>query len=115
MPASGLIMRSDLGVSSWQVGSINLDAHSYIFTSQDRTLYVFFCLAEDRQPQDGPASTRQRMTQARRLDAVWAGRRNRGQQVLEIVLAGPADSAEAHADISQMLAQALRPAAAPDK
>jgi len=110
LPASGLILRTDLGVSSWQVGSLTLDAHSYIFSTQDNRLrYVFFCLAEDRQPGDGPASTRQRLTQARRLDAVLHGRRNRGQQVLEIVLSGPPGPTAARDAISAMLTDTLRP------
>jgi exosortase len=114
LPAAGLTMRSDLGISTWRVGDLTLDAHSYIFDATGRSLFVFFCLAEDRRPGDGPASTFQDMTESRRLDAVFAGRRNRGQQVLEITLTGPADVDEAHDAMARLLAQSLHPVPAAD-
>jgi exosortase/archaeosortase family protein len=111
LPASGMTKLADLGVSPWQIGDVILDAHSYIFGVPGRVLDVFYCLAEDRRPGEGPASTRRRMTWVSRLEGVWAGRRNRGQQVLEMVVAGPADAGAARAETVRMLSEIIRPAA----
>jgi exosortase len=109
LPAGGIGMQSDLGVGSLPVRGVDLAMHSYIFLQHGRPLYVFYTLAEDR-PANEPASTRHSMTFSNRLEEVWTGRRNQGQQVLEISVQGPADAAEARAATIQMLGQLIRPA-----
>jgi len=114
LPASGMTQLADLGVAPWHIGDVTLDAHSYLFGVPGRVLYVFYCLAEDRQPGEAdPASTAQLMTWASRLEGVWAGRRNRGQQVLELVVTGPPDAGAAQAATARMLSEIIRPAFRP--
>jgi hypothetical protein len=55
---------------------------------------VFYCLWSDRTAQQEPA-LREDGSQASRLQAVWAGKRHLGQQVLEVVLQGPESNEEA--------------------
>ena len=112
LPASGMSLQADLGVAPLPVLGLDLPTHAYIFSLGERTLYVFYCLAEDRQTGDGPASTRRSLKSYQRLDGVWAGRRNRGQQVLEVVVAGPENEDEARAATIRMLSGAIRPAPA---
>ena len=110
LPAAGLTQLADTGVYPWRVGDITLDAHTYTFGAPGRIFYVFYCLAEDREPGAGLASTRQRMTTGSRLEAVWAGRRNRGQQVLEMVVAGPPDAEAGREAMARTLSKIVCPA-----
>ena len=108
LPASGAVLRSDLGLRRLQISKIDLVAHAYIFGIRDREMYVFYCLWEDQPPDDAPQSTRVRMTTASRLEAVWKGRRNLGQQVLEVAVAGPRDADEAEAEVVRLLGGVIR-------
>ena len=108
LPASGAVMLSDLGLRPLRAAKTDLVTHAYLFGIRERQMYVFYCLWED-QPTDGtPPSTRVRMTAASRLDAVWKGRRNLGQQVLEVAVAGPQDADEAEAEVTRLLSGLIR-------
>lgn len=108
LPASGMTMRSDLGVSSLQVLGLDLPTHSYVFTMRGHPVHVFYCLWEDRPDDEGPASTRRRMTSTSRLQGVWTGRRNMGQQVLEVAVSGPEDDEEARAAAVRLLGETIQ-------
>ena len=108
LPASGAVLRSDLGLRRLQVAKMDLVTHAYIFGIREREMYVFYCLWEDQPADDAPQSTRVRMTVASRLEAVWKGRRNLGQQVLEVAVAGPKDAAEAEAEVVRLLGGVIR-------
>ena len=97
LAAAGLVLRDDLGVKNMRVAGLDLPMHSYVFTVGNTPLYVFFCLWQDLPLEDGPESTRQAMTMQSRLRDALRGRRNTGQQQLEIALAGAANPAEAEA------------------
>lgn len=108
LPASGSVLLADLGLRRVQAAHLELMTHAYIFGIRDRPFYVFYCLWEDGPADEAPQSTRVRMTTASRLAAVWKGRRNLGQQVLEVAVAGPRDAAEAEAEVTRMLAGVIR-------
>ena len=110
LPASGAVLLSDLGLRRLQISKIDLVTHAYIFGIRERQMYVFYCLWEDQPPDGAPPSTRVRMTTATRLEAVWQGRRNLGQQVLEVAVAGPKDADEAEAEIVRLLGGVIRKA-----
>ena len=103
LPASGAVLLSDLGLRRLQISKIDLVTHAYIFGIRERQMYVFYGLWEDQPSDDAPQSTRVRMTAASRLEDVWKGRRNLGQQMLEVAVAGPRDADEAEAEIVRLL------------
>ena len=102
------MLRTDLGVETMRVAGFDLPMHSYVFAVRDTPLYVFYCLWQDLPPDDGPQSTLQYMTMRTRLRDVFSGRRNTGQQVLEVALAGVAGPAEAEAATVRALEGLIR-------
>jgi exosortase len=107
LPASGTRMTADLGLRPLKVKGIELPMRAYIFSLREQPLYVFYCLWE--QAPDGSApSSFQSMTVARRLDAVRAGRRNEGQQVLELAVSNVSGPEEAEAAVTRLLEQSLQ-------
>ena len=113
LPASGMTLREDLGVSPLQVLGLDLPTHSYVFTARGHPVHVFYCLWEDRSDDDGPASTRRRMTSTGRLNGLWTGQRNQGQQVLEVAVAGPEDHEEARSATLRLLNGVIRISSSP--
>ena len=108
LPASGAALLSDLGLRRVPAGKIDLVTHAYVFGIRERPFYVFYCLWEAGPSDDAPQSTVIDMTAGRRLAAVWKGRRNLGQQVLEVAVAGPRDAAAAEAEVARLLAGVIR-------
>jgi exosortase len=107
LPASGATMKAELGLRPVKIKGIELPMRAYIFSSGGRPLYVFYCLWEQAPDRSAPASA-QSMTVTRRLDAVWAGRRNEGQQVLELAVSNVSGPKEAEAAVARLLEQSLR-------
>jgi hypothetical protein len=107
LAASGMVLRQDLGVKTMRVSGIDLPMHSYVFAVGNTPLYVFFCLWQDLPLDDGPESTRQAMTMQSRLRDAIRGRRNTGQQQLEIALAGASGPADAEAAALQLMADSI--------
>ena len=101
-------MNSDLGVKPMRIQGIELPMHAYIFRTRDRVLYVFYCLWEQGNPDESPASTAQDLTVTKRLEAVRAGRRNAGQQVIEVVVSNVAGPAEAEAAVTKFLEKSIQ-------
>jgi exosortase len=97
LAANGAVLKTDLGVKTMRVAGFDLPMHGYIFAVGNTPLFVFYCLWEDQAAHDGPKSTRQNLTSSSRLRGVLEGRRNTGQQVIEVAVAGvrTADAAEA--------------------
>ena len=88
LPAAGLNFQAQLEPVSLTVRpGFDLTFDRYVFTIDDRKLYVFFSQMEDLQS-GGPASLRG--TSLARLDAALAGSRNYGQINFEVAIAGPA-------------------------
>ncbi|MEA3186575.1 MAG: hypothetical protein QOD99_405 [Chthoniobacter sp.] len=108
LPAAGAILLSDLGLKTLRVFKIELLTHVYIFSSDERLLYVFYCLWEEQPETGAPQSTRVVLTVADRLRAIIAGRRNLGQQVLEVAVRGPQDINAAEAETVRMLGEIIR-------
>jgi hypothetical protein len=108
LAANGAVLRRDLGVKPMRVGGLDLPMHGYIFNVGETPLYVFFCLWQDLPPDDGPQSTRQDMTMQTRLRDVMKGRRNTGQQVIEVAVAGLRGPEEAEAATAQLLQGIIR-------
>lgn len=95
-PASGAKLVDDFGTVPVTADGIGLTFTHQTFQSGSHLLQVFFCLWSDRTSTVEKA-LREDISQASRIDAVLAGRRHLGQQVLEIVLEGPENREEAQA------------------
>ncbi len=109
LAANGAVLHTDLGVKTMRIAGFDLPMHSYIFAVRETPLYVFYCLWEDQAAHDGPKSTRESMTSSKKLRAVLDGRRNTGQQVLEVALAGVRGPADAEATTVRLLEELIRP------
>lgn len=107
LPASGTTMKADLGLRPLKIKGIELPMRAYIFSLRDQPLYVFYCLWEQAPDASAPASF-QSMTVARRLEAVRAGRRNEGQQVLELAISNVRSPEEAEAAVTRLLEESLQ-------
>jgi exosortase len=87
-PAAGARLADDFGRVTLDANGVQLNFRHLSFESGSKLLHVFYCLWSDRislheEPRlkDG--------SQASRIQAVMEGKRNLGQRVFEIVVAGP--------------------------
>lgn len=107
LPGIGLQLTEDLGIRLLPVADLKLPFRQYVFDQQGRQIHVFYCIWEDRATpsvqallEDGSLGSR--------LQAVLAGRRHSGQQVLQLALSGPASSEDALATVSKSLGSLVR-------
>lgn len=105
-PASGAELVGKYGYISVNAGGLDLPFKYQTFQSGSHLLHVFYCLWSDCSspnqesiPEDGSWKSR--------LQAVLAGRRNLGQQVLEVVLVGPEDNSTAISQFKRQLPQLI--------
>jgi exosortase len=91
-PAAGAQLVGDFGRVTMDPNGVAMTFRHQSFESGNRLLHVFYCLWSDRISAHEEA-TAEDGSQASRIRAALAGKRNLGQQVLEIVIQGP-DSAE---------------------
>ncbi len=109
LPASGAVMTADLGPRPLRIKGIDLPAHAYTFRARDQVLYVYYCLWEQRPDADGVQSAAQDLTVARRLDDIRKGRRNAGQQAIEVAVSDVAGPEQAEAAVKQFLEKSIQP------
>lgn len=107
LPANGRTMRAELAPQIVPVGELQIPFRTYIFEDNGRPLYVFFCLWEVANRDTRQAGWRQDYTTASRLQRVWMGQRNLGQQSLEVILSGPDSPEEAAALFRRQMAALL--------
>ena len=108
LAASGATVSEDLGVKVMRFQGVSLPMHAYIFKTRKGYKHVFYCLWEQGDSDDPAPSTAQDLTVASRLKAVRAGRRNAGQQVIEIAISDIPSAAEAELAVTQFLENAIR-------
>jgi hypothetical protein len=86
LPAAGMRLKSDLGITLIPLGGLELAVHQYVFETEGRILHVFYGIYED---QGGAgALVNRRLTAASRLQAALSGSRNYGQRFLEVAVYG---------------------------
>jgi len=107
LPAAGWELTDDLGILPISVHGLQLALHEYIFTRDGQAAHVFQGLWEEGTGAEGEGLP-DRLTTASRLAAVRSGRRNRGQQVMEIVVVGPTSPTEAVQALVHQLRQVIR-------
>src|SRR5262249_10533842 len=105
----GYQLTSDLSIRRISLQNLELPFHQFVFTREQVQLHVFYCRWEDQRraeiPETGPLEDGSKRS---RLGAVLAGRRHRGQQVLEVTIKGPDTSEEALASFSKQLPRIIR-------
>ncbi|MEN9573056.1 MAG: hypothetical protein RL514_911 [Verrucomicrobiota bacterium] len=102
LPGTGHKLRAEHERLRIAIHGLDLTFRHYEFASGARTLFVFYCLWEDRQATPG-SDAGEDGTQRSRLEAVRAGRRNLGQQVLELAVDGPVTPEESIAALREQL------------
>jgi exosortase len=87
-PAAGYKLRADRGNINVQLQDLSIPFHAMDFELQGERVHVFFCLWEDGlKPSERPR-IQDEWNPVARLESVLFGKRNLGQQVLEIVVSG---------------------------
>lgn len=107
-PATGMRLEAGLGEHPFRVGPVRFRFHQYQFTSETGPVFAFWGVYEEKQGRGEP-SWREDGSVSSRLQAVRYGKRNLGQQVLEVALVNVANEATARAHFAQMLDQVIRP------
>ena len=108
LPASGFKMQADLGIVVVEAAGVPIPFHALTFTHDNREVYVFFCLWEDRGGAGGRAENTTGWNRLAGFESVRRGERNLGQQVLEIVLSGYANATEAQAALKRELPKLVK-------
>jgi hypothetical protein len=113
LPASGRTLKADLGISYLPANGLQLPFRTYLFDNNGRPLYVFYCLWEQG------ARKQRGLGGSKYLDLIQpalAGQRRLGQQILELIVTGYPDVAEAERAVRERLPQMIQVAgkAGPD-
>jgi exosortase len=103
MPAAGFKMVGSTKPLDVQVNGLVLPFQSTIFETNGRRIYVFRTLWEER-PDSGDVLARGFDQSVRgRLSSVWHGRRNLGQQLLQVGISGASSEEAAREDLIRRL------------
>ena len=97
-----------LGIVVVEAAGVAIPFHALTFTHDNREVYVFFCLWEDRGGASGRAENTTGWSRLAGFESVRRGERNLGQQVLEIVLSGYANATEAQAALKRELPKLVK-------
>ena len=87
LPAIGRTFERELSPFNFNDENLALGFRAYQFSQNDRPLFVFVAIQDDRKPQGKSADPLQWNSRGRLL-AAWEGRRNLGQRLLEIAVIG---------------------------
>ncbi|HSI13583.1 MAG TPA: archaeosortase/exosortase family protein [Chthoniobacter sp.] len=112
--SEGAIMDKDLGVHRIGVGGLELPFHCYTFRMGEKTLFVFFCLFEER-PNHPVAISNPQFEEIDMFQRAREGRRHIGQQSLEIAITSTQSERSAQEAFTARLKQMMqvRPGVAP--
>jgi len=109
-PAAGYKLRADRGNIIVQIQNLSIPFHALDFEYQRKRLQVFFCLCEDGLNTERPR-TQDEWNPVARLESVLFGKRNLGQQVLKIVVAGYDTCEVAEAAFRRKIGHIIQPPA----
>jgi exosortase len=109
LPATGRTLRGELPEVIVPCGNLMIPFRAYEFSNAGRPMYVFFCLWEDGNQDLANTRLSQEWTPRARLERVLAGRRNLGQQSLELIVLGSGSFREAEAGFRRVAAELLAP------
>jgi hypothetical protein len=97
-----------LGPTTVEIGGTPLAFRTYLFDWNGRTLHVFYLIWEEGNRDVDPSVIGQDWSGISRLQRVWFGQRNRGQQTLEIVLSGATSDEEARTTLQAELGKIVQ-------
>ena len=106
--AEGAIMEEDMGTHLSSIGRIQIPFHSYTFRMGEKTLYVFFCLYEERPGAPAIVSDPQ-FEGIGMVERALKGQRHIGEQSLEIALSGYSSEQSAQEALEARLGQLMQP------
>lgn len=109
LTAAGATKLDDFGQDTFQAGGITLPFRHQTYESRGQIAHVFYCLWPERIAV-GEKPVLEDGSRASRLQAVLAGKRHLGQQVLELTIAGPESRDAANALLKQELPKLIAPA-----
>jgi hypothetical protein len=99
-------MDKDNGIQLVNVNGVNLPVRSYRFDDHGVPLHVFYCYWDARASyENARAAAEEDWTPRGRVRAAVRGRRELGAQMLEVVVWGYEDYAEAQAALRKQLTQ----------
>lgn len=101
LPSAGCFLIANEGMWTGDANGLSLPFRQLVFDYNGAPLYVFYCLREDRVIASDEAA--EDWTAWSRWRAVAEGRRNQGQQVLEVIMRGPRDAAQAQVAMKRLL------------
>lgn len=97
------------GIRSLQAKGLAIPFHAWEFDYQGESAHVFFCLWQDgSNGSEAPGIRRRWWTRLARVKSVLLGERNLAQQVLEVVIFGPATLEEAEATFRRQTETLIR-------
>ena len=109
LPASGRTMERDNGLRMLTVNGVTLPVRSYRFDDRGVPLHVFYCYWDARSSYESVAAAESEDWSARgRVRAALQGRREIGAQMLEVVVWGYQDDAEASEALARELGRVIR-------
>jgi exosortase len=109
LPASGRTMERDNGLRMLAVNGVSLPVRSYRFDDRGVPLHVFYCYWDARSSYENVAAAESEDWSVRgRVRAALRGRREIGAQMLEVVVWGYQDDAEASEALARELGQVIR-------
>jgi hypothetical protein len=88
LSAGGRIFRRELPPVTIDTDGPQLQFRAYEFEQNDKPLFVFVCIQEDKVAQIAARGFPNEWNARGRLRAVWNGQRNLGQRLLEIAVLG---------------------------
>jgi exosortase len=110
LPASGLTLNRDNGIQLVSVNAVKLPVRYYRFDDRGVPLHVLYCYWDARSSYESVAAANEEdWTAAGRIRAALRGRREVGAQMLELVVWGYQDDAEAKAALARELERIVRP------
>jgi exosortase len=106
LSATGLKLLSGPELSMMNIHGIELPVRSYIFETADGVIQVFHCRWEAGV---GPeAYVKHESARYNLVRAIWAGRGNQGQKVLEVIISGLDDPTQARAALVRQLQKLIK-------
>ncbi len=106
LTATGLRMSAGPTLEVMTVHGVDLPMRHYVFETADGPLQVFQCHWEAGLGKGN--FTANESSRFNLIRGVWAGRGNQGQKVLEIVISGYADAAQARQKLVEQLEQLIK-------
>src|ERR1700686_3343751 len=105
LPAIGRTFRREESPVTIQAGSIALQFRAYEFEQEERPLFVFVCIQDDKVPAAVSETSATNWNMRGRLLAAWHGQRNLGQRLLEIAVIGLPDFSRAKEAAAKTVAE----------